>query len=47
MGRVLKVARTVADLGGSSAVAVEHVAEALLFRLEPDAADASTPDSLR
>jgi magnesium chelatase family protein len=36
IGRVLKVARTIADLGGSLVVAAEHVAEALQFRLEND-----------
>jgi magnesium chelatase family protein len=30
--RVLKVARTIADLAGSTAVATEHVAEALHLR---------------
>lgn len=30
--RVLKVARTIADLGGSKAVELEHIAEALHFR---------------
>jgi magnesium chelatase family protein len=35
--RVLRVARTIADLGGRSTVAAEHVAEALQFRrCEPD-----------
>jgi predicted ATPase with chaperone activity len=29
---VLRVARTIADLGGSEAVAEPHVAEALRFR---------------
>ena len=31
--RVLKVARTIADLGGSDAVCADHVAEALQYRL--------------
>lgn len=31
--RVLKVARTIADLGGSASVEAEHVAEALQYRL--------------
>ena len=30
--RVLKVARTIADLGGATDVSVQHVAEALHFR---------------
>ena len=30
--RVLKVARTIADLGGAEAIAVVHLAEALQFR---------------
>jgi magnesium chelatase family protein len=30
--RILKVSRTIADLGGSSRVEVEHVAEAVHFR---------------
>jgi len=30
--RVLRVARTIADLGGSDVVAEPHVAEALRFR---------------
>jgi magnesium chelatase family protein len=33
--RVLRVARTVADLEGAEAVTVEHVGEALQFRGEP------------
>ena len=30
--RVLKVARTIADLAGADAIAVEHLAEALTYR---------------
>ena len=30
--RLLKVARTIADLGGSTAVAAKHVAEAVQYR---------------
>ena len=30
--RVLKVARTIADLAGADAIAVEHLAEALAYR---------------
>ena len=30
--RVLKVARTIADLSGESEIAVEHLAEALNYR---------------
>jgi magnesium chelatase family protein len=30
--RVLKVARTIADLAGSDAVAMEHIAEAVALR---------------
>jgi magnesium chelatase family protein len=35
VGRLLRVARTIADLGGASAVALNHVAEALHFRWHP------------
>ena len=31
--RVRKVARTIADLGGADAVAADHIAEALQFRM--------------
>jgi magnesium chelatase family protein len=31
--RVLKVARTIADLGGSDAIEADHIGEALQFRL--------------
>ena len=41
-GRVLRVARTVADLAGSDAVGVEHVSQAAALRLEqPQAAAAA------
>jgi magnesium chelatase family protein len=36
MVRVLRVARTVADLAGSGAVGEEHLAQALLFRMDED-----------
>lgn len=36
--RVLRVARTIADLGGSDEVRKPHVAEALAFRMPPQAA---------
>ena len=32
MHRVLKVARTVADLAGADAISIEHVAEAVQYR---------------
>ena len=31
-GRILRVARTIADLGSADAITVHHVSEALLFR---------------
>ena len=31
-GRILRVARTIADLGSTDAITVQHVSEALLFR---------------
>jgi magnesium chelatase family protein len=34
--RVLRVARTVADLAGEEAIAIEHVAEALNYRRAVD-----------
>jgi magnesium chelatase family protein len=37
--RVLRVARTIADLGGSEAVTGAHVAEALRYRPEIGRAD--------
>lgn len=30
--RVLKVARTISDLGGGDAISIEHVAEAIQYR---------------
>jgi magnesium chelatase family protein len=39
--RVLRIARTIADLAGSDAVSVEHVAEALGYRLSALAAIAA------
>jgi magnesium chelatase family protein len=40
--RVLKVARTIADLGGAQQVGVEHVAEALQYRVVDRGADEGT-----
>jgi magnesium chelatase family protein len=37
-GRILRVARTIADLEGSERVGVEHVAEALTYRVGHDSA---------
>jgi predicted ATPase with chaperone activity len=36
MVRVLRVARTVADLAGDGGVGDEHLAQALLFRMDED-----------
>jgi Mg-chelatase subunit ChlI len=51
--RVLKVARTIADLAGADAIAVEHLAEALAYRTldrgpfgPPGALAARQPDSV-
>lgn len=42
-GKVLRVARTIADLGGSTSIHVEHVAEAISWRLlDRDAAGATS-----
>jgi magnesium chelatase family protein len=41
MVRVLRVARTVADLAGDDGVGDEHLAQALLFRLDDDAEGAA------
>lgn len=41
MVRVLRVARTVADLAGDHAVDEEHVAQALLFRMDAEAEGAA------
>ncbi len=38
VSRVLRVARTIADLGGSEGIDVPHLAEALQFRLATDGA---------
>jgi magnesium chelatase family protein len=44
IGRILRVARTLADLAGSSAMTVQHVSEALLFRqLDVDPREARPP----
>ena len=41
-GRILRVARTIADLAAGYAVTVHHVSEALLFRqLDADGLDSS------
>jgi magnesium chelatase family protein len=40
-GRILRVARTIADLEGSERVGVEHVAEALSYRVGHDSAAAA------
>lgn len=43
--RVLKVARTIADLNGSDGVRRVHVAEALSYRHRPAASTAATQGS--
>ena len=47
-GRILRVARTIADLAASDAVTVEHVSEALLFRqLDGEGRDALLPAAVQ
>jgi magnesium chelatase family protein len=47
--RVLRVARTIADLDGEVRIAAEHVAEAIVYRRldrRPESTDERRPDPL-
>ena len=45
--RVLRVSRTIADLGGCAAIATEHVAEALQYRFNEFSSESSPPVNFR